>query len=107
MLLYAMGQAAAAALAARNAENKLEVLQAQQEKQDNWLARSLNATSRALGSKRPDQREARYKKAEKDARRAAQLAHNKAETLASYANDGQYTQADSAADVAALEFIDS
>jgi len=106
MLLYAKGQAAAAALAARNAENKLEVLQAQQEKQDNWLARSLNATSRALGSKRPDQREARWKKAEKDARRASQLAHNKAETLASYANDGQNSP-DSAADVAALEFIDS
>lgn len=109
MELYAKGQAAQAELAAREAKSKYDDLVAQGEKVDNWLAKTLKATSRALGSKRVDQRDAR----EASALKAAKKAHTDARSRAAiYGAPGRLgsiagEQYDSAADVAAIEFIDS
>jgi hypothetical protein len=106
MKQYAKGQAAAAKLAARELTNKLKVLRDQQAKQDNWLARTLNATSRAMGSKRPDQREKRWYNEYKSTANQLTQATNAAQA-ADAQGRGDGPGNDSAADVAALEFIDS
>jgi|TARA_R110001599_G_scaffold180747_1_gene373421 hypothetical protein len=102
---YAKGEAAKAALTMREAELAEKTLEEQQAQRDNWLARTLNATSRAFGS---DSYAKRLKRDEREMKAASQAAIDASKafnTLNDAAGGGAGADAfDSASDI---DFIDS